>query len=92
MCQAVHAAHEAGIHLVDRSSGISNVVVCAVPDENRLLQARSKIEDHGIRSVVFYEPDIGNQATALATEPISGRDRKVLAKYKLWDAELHSRC
>lgn len=33
---------------------------------------------------MFLEPDLGDQATALATEPISGELRKTLSKYPLW--------
>jgi len=42
-----------------------------------------KIERSGILYKEFLEPDIGNQLTAIATEPICGDRRKVFKKFKL---------
>lgn len=84
MCQAVHAAHESGIHLVDESNGISSVVVCSVPTEDDLLKADFDLKRRGIRSVIFKEPDLGDRATALATEHIDKDARKFLSRYPLW--------
>ena len=84
LCQAVHAAHESGIHLGDKNNGISSVVVCAVPNEDELLRAEHRLAQKGIRTVTFREPDLGNRATALSTEPINGAFRKVLSRYPLW--------
>jgi hypothetical protein len=55
-----------------------------VASEYELLKAQRQIERRGIKTVLFREPDIGDQATALATEPISGQDRKFFSRYKLW--------
>ena len=84
MCQAIHAAHESGIHLANKSKDISSVVVCAVPNEAKLQEVYIKLKSRGIKTVMFLEPDIGNQATALATEPICGDQRKIFANFKLW--------
>lgn len=83
LCQAVHAAHEAGIRFGDPQR-ISSVVVCSVPDEASLLLAKEKLDRFGIRSSVFVEPDLSDQSTALATEPIVGVQRKALSRYPLW--------
>jgi hypothetical protein len=48
------------------------------------MRAHDRLERQGIRTVLFREPDIGNQATALATEPVNGSVRKSLSKYPLW--------
>lgn len=88
MCQAVHAAHEAGIHLADKNADISSVVLCSIPNEESLLQAQQRLESRGIKTVLFREPDADNQATALATEPLPHHMRKALSKYKLWNCEL----
>lgn len=84
ICQAVHAAHESGLHLADKSNGISSVVVCSVPAEDDLLKAEFELTRRGIRLVVFKEPDLGGRATALATEPLDGACRKFLSRYPLW--------
>jgi len=62
-------------------------VICEVPDEYSLLLAQEEIERKGFRTVVFSEPDLEGQATALATEPISSSKRKKMSKYKLWKEE-----
>jgi hypothetical protein len=83
LCQAVHAAHEAGIRF-GNPSGISSVVICTVPDQVSLLEAQQRLQWKGIQCYTFNEPDLGNQSTALATEPIARGARKVLSYYPLW--------
>jgi len=51
------------------------------------LVAQEEIERKGFRTVVFSEPDLDGQATALATEPILSHKRKKMGKYKLWKGE-----
>jgi len=84
MCQAAHAAHESGRHLADRTPDISSIVLCTVSSERALTDARDRLEFHGIRIVLFREPDLGGQATALATQPIEGPRRSPLSRYPLW--------
>lgn len=84
MCQAAHAAHESGRHLAERSSSISSIVICAVPSEPALLDARDRLQHHGLRTVLFREPDLGDRATALATEPLPSSRRNILSRYPLW--------
>ena len=48
------------------------------------MKAYHQIENHGIGVYLFREPDIGNQATALATEPVTDGDRKFFSRYRLW--------
>jgi hypothetical protein len=84
LCQAAHAAHESGRHLADRTPAISSIVLCALPSERALLDARDRLEFLGIRTVVFREPDLGGQATALATEPVRPSHRPLLSRYPLW--------
>lgn len=83
MCQAAHAAHEAGIHLGDKNS-ISSVVICTIPNEQELLKLHAKLAQRDIRAVTFREPDIENQITAIATEPIGPEARRYLSSYPLW--------
>jgi len=85
LVQAVHAAYEAGKHLAGNSPQIDSVVVCCVKDERALLKAEHRLGIDGVQTVVFREPDIGNEATALATEPLSVDRRKPLGRYELWE-------
>ncbi len=84
--QAVHAAHEAGIRFGDPSN-IHSVVICQVPDEAHLLRQEKRINARGIRTYLFREPDIGDEATALASELVGGDKRKVFARLSLWREE-----
>lgn len=84
MVQAAHAAHEAGIYLAKSKEDVSYLVLCTVPDEEALRKAQYKLEARGIRTSLFIEPDLGDQATALASEPVSGRDRRPFSRYPLW--------
>jgi hypothetical protein len=81
--QAVHAAHEAGIQY-GNPHGISSVVLCRVKDEEALLKEAKKLERRGIAFAIFREPDIGDQATALATEPLEPEKRRYLSHLQLW--------
>lgn len=85
ICQAVHAAYESGMRLAEPTEYVDRTVICQVPDEDGLLKAKHYIEQKGIRTILFREPDIDNQATAMATEPMSELDRRKLSKFKLWE-------
>ena len=85
LCQAVHAAHEAGIRF-GNPRDVSAVVVCSLPDEAALRDALDRLSFHGIRAYAFREPDLGDQMTALATEPLPGNRRNFLSRYPLWRA------
>ena len=88
LVQAVHAAHEVGIRY-GNPDDISSMVVCSIPDEKslRLLNARASLA--GIKTYMFEEDDFDNQATAFATEPISGEARRFFRKLPLWEPALH---
>lgn len=84
--QAAHAAHEAGIRF-GNPDDVSSLVLCSVPNEEALRCAAEACSLNGIRNYVFEEDDFGNQATAFATEPISGSMRKFFKKLPLWSPE-----
>lgn len=46
-----------------------NLVVVAAPNEEALVTLFKKAEELGLKTVLFKEPDIGNEATAVAIEP-----------------------
>jgi hypothetical protein len=56
-------------------------VLCGVASQTRLLTAADWLAQRGIRCVLFCEPDRGGEATALATEPLSGDHRAPLARF-----------
>ena len=63
------------------------MVVGSVKSEEELLKLKLKLDIRGIKAVVFIEPDRGNEATALATEPLCTQDRKILSSLKLWSVD-----
>lgn len=83
MVQASHAAYEAGKH--DSADGeTKSLVLCQTDSEASLLRQAAHLDARGVPHVLFREPDIDNQATALATLPLTERQRKRLSKWKLW--------
>lgn len=63
-------------------------MLCTVPDEDALRRAAAATSLKGIRNYLFLEPDLGGQATAFATEPISGEMRKTFKKFPLWNPRM----
>lgn len=60
--------------------------MCAIDSEARLNQVINRLDSYGIKLAVFREPDLDNQITAIATEPLGEQPRKRMSKYKLWRA------
>ena len=54
-----------------------------VPTENDLVELSQQLAKTGIRHKRFNEADLGDEFTALATEPINGQKRRVFAKMPL---------
>jgi hypothetical protein len=48
-----------------------------------LRQVRALLEREGIRHAPFFEPDRGNELTAIATEPVFGRRRAPFRRFRL---------
>jgi hypothetical protein len=85
--QASHAALECGRALPGGPT-VDNLIVIGVPDEESLLEAHRLAEHHGVRSVLFREPDINNEATALCTEAVDLAGGRPFRRYKLWKEDL----
>lgn len=85
MVQAVHAAYDAGRFFDKPHSCVPSVVVCAAKSEDEVKLQAGRLEAQGVRTAVFREPDIGNQVTALATEPLAGNRRRLFAKWRMWE-------
>lgn len=61
-----------------------SVILLGVKTEAKLKECADKLRDAGFRTKEFREPDIGDQLTAVATEPICCPERrKFFKKYQL---------
>ncbi len=87
LVQAAHATLEAGIHLTQDPTDISSLVVCGVASEAILVAEHERLQGLGIQSILFREPDLNGQATALATEIIQGPQRAHFRHHQLWDGK-----
>lgn len=47
------------------------LVILAVKNESKLHRVTKHLVEHGIKFVHFYESDLDNQLTAIATQPIA---------------------
>ncbi len=79
--QACHAAHEAGAKLGAPSDCF--LILTIVPDLLQLQALGNKLSEAAAGFVLFTEPDLGNQPTALATLLPHNR-RHLCAKLPLW--------
>jgi hypothetical protein len=59
--------------------------VCQVSSEDELLEAQERINYMDIKTRLFTEPDLDNQATAFATEAVAKEKRRHFSRYKLWE-------
>ncbi len=83
--QAAHAALEAGIRLPqDPAAEPSHLVLCGVASEAHLIFERDRLTRAGILTYTFTEPDRANQATAVATQPLAGDDRRPCRRLTMW--------
>lgn len=79
--QSIHSAIDATKSFPQPQKTCS-VVLCTLP-VNELELFMLKLEREGIKYCSFYEPDIGNVLTSIATEPVYGTQRKVFKKLKM---------
>ncbi|HEV3118357.1 MAG TPA: hypothetical protein VGY58_15010 [Gemmataceae bacterium] len=81
--QACHASLEAARTFLPLSCEHPFVVVCGIRDEPRLFRCIERLEKAGVRYRAFFEPDLGDQLTAVATEPVHGSKRSMFRNYQL---------
>ncbi len=82
--QIAHAGLECGLYLSDKPDRPDNAVLIGVESEHELLKIRDRLVRHGIAHRIIDEPDMGNQATAISTEPLTDDRRKPLRKFQCW--------
>lgn len=82
--QAVHAGISSARDLIPPDLIHPSLVLCTVPDECALLALQDRCTAAGIRTSVFVESDMNDAHTALATEPVNGKARRVFQKLPLF--------
>ena len=80
--QAGHALLEIG-KIIPPDLPHPSVIVLSIKNENKINSIELMLKENNIQYKVFCEPDLNNQKTALATEPIFGEKRKLFKKYQL---------
>lgn len=83
LVQSCHAVAESARKFVPIDMEHPHFVVCGVKDETALKKAYRKIQEQNIQCCAFYEADIGDQMTALATEPVYEATRRHFRNYQL---------
>jgi hypothetical protein len=56
----------------------------SIANEEKLLMIKDELDERGIQSYMFFEPDYNMGYTAICTEPIYNDDRKYFKKFQLW--------
>jgi hypothetical protein len=81
--QTSHACIEVSRNYLTPEATHPHLVVLSVENEEQLKQYAEKMKKAGIQYREFIEPDIGNQWTAVASEPLTGDRRKHFSNYRL---------
>jgi len=80
--QSAHACIEATKSFLDNNLEHPHLVVLGVKGEHQLYNSARKLDSAGIRYRIFTEPDRNDEATAIATEPIFGEQRRLFRNYR----------
>lgn len=85
MAQACHAAYETGKVFNDKPlCDPDSLIVIGIKNQEQLLKAQAKLEEAGIKTIPFFEPDWDYGFTSFGTEPLSDEQRTIVRKYQLW--------
>lgn len=80
--QASHACIEATKAFLSENLEHPHLVVLSAKNQQALFKVANKLDTAGVRYRIFIEPDRGDEATALATEVISGDNRHIFRNYQ----------
>jgi hypothetical protein len=80
--QSAHACIEAARAFINPGDEHPSVIICEVRSEDKLKMVMREL-DGQVNYKAFQEPDIGNQYTALATEPIYNNKRSLFKRFQL---------
>ena len=81
--QTAHASIEACKKFLTKESSHPHLIVFGAKNQNKIKKCMSHLEEQGVAYCEFVEPDMQNEITAIATEPLSGDKRKFLSKFCL---------
>lgn len=81
--QACHASVAAGRDLIRLDSPY--LILVTVPTQHDLIELSTRLTKEGIAHRVFCEEDMGGRPTALATIPVSQKQRKLFQKFPLYN-------
>lgn len=81
--QLGHAVIEAGRTFLKQNDKHPSLIYCVVKSEAKLLKLSKELYDNGIKFKTFREPDMNNEITAIATEPLSYKNKNILKRYQL---------
>lgn len=81
--QSSHACIEASRAFLAGADEHPSVIIFGIKSEPKLKDIAARLQEAGVRHRVFVEPDIGDQWTAIACEPVAGERRSIFSKYTL---------
>jgi len=84
--QACHATLEATRKFI-KDEARYKIVCLGIRNEAKLEKVIGELEQHKFGYIVFSEPDLAWEKTAIATEPLTASQRVVFARYKLLQAD-----
>jgi hypothetical protein len=85
--QAIHAGISSARELIPGDAIHPSLVLCTVPDKGSLLAMQDRCHAAGIANRVFVESDMGDEPTALATQPVNGKGRRLFRDLPLFTGE-----
>jgi hypothetical protein len=60
-----------------------SLICLSVKSEEKLIKTIQELIDNGIDFTIFREPDLNNEITAVATKPLTGKQREIFKRYQL---------
>jgi hypothetical protein len=79
--QSAHAVYKAGCEYKHKPDETYFVLI-GVANEEELEEAKAKLASRSVEFVEFYEPDLGDSLTAIATRPIKEHRKRFLKHYR----------
>lgn len=79
--QSNHASIVLGASLKDTKPAELNLVLCGAHDERHLESIKRHFAENNCEIVEFREPDIGNQLTAIASQPLPYSQKGFAVRY-----------